>query len=143
MKKRSFLLLEVLIAFLLVTLCLVPLVKQPLKLYKEEMAYLEQMEKERLADWTFTEVKELLLKNEIPWEKIPEKSAESDPFPLSPMTIHIPGCKPKTVRRKFHLTGRAEKLGMENQTYRQLGVYIFLDDQKYQFRLPVQKLEVK
>lgn len=142
MKKRSFLLIEILIAFSLVAICIVPLVKQPLKLYQEEISRLEQIEKERLADWTFTEVKEMLLKNEIPWDSIPAKGEESASFPLSPAQISIPGCTPKTLHRSFILTGRGEKVGQGNATYRQLGVYIFLEKEKYTFRLPIQKVSI-
>lgn len=140
MKKRPFLLLEVLIALLLVILCAVPLVNQPLKLYKKEIKNLETMEMERLADWTFTEVKEILLKNEIPWKKIPAKAETTALFSLPPSTIQIPGCTPKKIERSFQLSGRGEKIGTGNATVRQLGVYIFLNEEKYTFRLPVKKI---
>lgn len=141
MKKRAFLLLEILIAFSLVALCIVPLVTQPLKLYKEEIAYLEKMEMERLADWTFTEVKEILLKNEIPWKKIPGKHEHSASFSLPPATIEVPGIGSKSVKRSFYLSGRGEKIGLKDEVFRQLGVYILLNGQKYSFRLPIQKIE--
>lgn len=138
MKKNPFLLLEVLIAFTLVTLCIVPLVRQPLQLYRTELAYLEEMELERLAEWAFTEAKEILLKNEIPWAKIPHKGEVAGPFPLSPTTLNIPGCPGKIIERSFLLKGRGEKPGPNGAQYRQLGVCIFLGTHKYWFRLPVQ-----
>ena len=142
MKKRSFLLLEILIAFTLVTVCIVPLVKQPLKLYKREIEELEVMEMERLADWTFTEIKEIFLKNEISWDQIPGKGERSSSFPMSEATLEIPACKDKKIQREFHLTGRGEKQGLKGEIYRQLGVYVFLNKKKYTFRLPVQKIKV-
>lgn len=143
MKKRPFLLLEILIAFTLVTICAIPLVKQPLKLYKGEIEYLKKMEQERLADWTFTEIEELLLKNAIPWEEIPGKDVTTSPFPLPSVTLEIPRCKPKIIERSFVLNGRGEKVGSNNEIYRQIGVLVFLNKQKYEFRLPVQKLSVE
>lgn len=140
MKKRPFLLIEVLIAFLLVTICSVPLVKQPLKLYKDEMEYLEKMERERLADWSFTEIKEILIRNDIPWEKLPIKGAETAPIPLSPMTLELPGCRKKLIERSFVLKGRGQRMKDASAEYRQLGVYIFLDQYKYEFRIPVEKM---
>lgn len=140
MKKRTFLLLEVLLAFSLVTLCIIPLVRQPLKLYKSEVECLEKLEMERLAEWTFSEIKEILLRNEIPWEKIPAKSTTSEPFPLSDAKVEIPGCKTRIIKRSFTLTGRGEKRGSEKTLYRQLGVYLLLNDHNYAFRLPVQKI---
>jgi len=141
MKKRTFLLIEILISFMLVAICIVPLVKQPLKLYREEMSRLEQIEKERLADWTFTEIKEMLLKNEIPWEKIPTRGVESTVFPLPSSKIEIPGCTPNFVKRSFILKGEGEKIGGDTM-YRQIGVYVFLNEEKYRFRIPIQKVSV-
>jgi arsenate reductase-like glutaredoxin family protein len=143
MKKRNFLLLEVLIAFSLITICAIPLIKQPLKFYREEIAKLEQIEKERIADWTFTEIKEILLKNEIPWKKLPDKGETTSPFHLPPSQIQIFGKTPKMIKRSFVLTGRGEKQGLNSEVYRQLGVYVFLNDEKYTYRIPVQKLQVQ
>lgn len=140
LRKKPFLLLEVLVAFVLLTICLVPLVKQPLLLYKKERACLEEMEWERLADWTFTEVKELLLKNEIDWEKIPKPLKTSANFPLPPKTICLPGYDPKEIERHFQLYTYGEKQGLENQTYRQLKVTVFLKTKSYEFRLPIQRI---
>lgn len=143
MKKRTFLLLEILIAFFLVSLCIVPLVKQPLQLYRSELERLEGMEMERLADWTFSEVKEMLLKNEIPWAKIPNKSETTDPFPLADGVIQLPGSKAKTIRRSFTLYGNGVKPGKDGADYRQLGIYVDLNGVEYEFRLPVRKVFVE
>jgi hypothetical protein len=140
-KKRSFLLLEVLIALLFVSLCIAPMMQAPLAVFKKERKNLEQMEKERLADWSFSEVKERLLKNEIPWEKIPKQYEETGPFPLPDVKIELPGYKPKTIKRIFTLYGQGKKEGKGGQDLRQLYVRIFLDGEKekYEFRLPAQK----
>jgi len=140
MKKRPFLLLEILIAFFLISLCIVPLVKKPLALYRSELKQLEEIEKERLADWTFSEVKEILLKNEIPWAKIPNKDETTDPFPLADGVIELPGCKAKTIQRTFTLHGNGKKAGKDGADYRQLGIYVKLDESEYEFRLPVKKV---
>lgn len=142
MKKRNFVLLEVLIAFLLVAICLLPLVKQPLKLYKSELEQLEKLELERMADWTFTEVKEILLKNEIPWEKIPEKGSKSDFFSLPAAFLQIPGHSAKKVERSFYLSGRGNRVGTNGIIYRQIWLYILLNNQKYDYRLPIERLPV-
>ena len=124
MKKRSFLLFEILIAFLLVALCAVPLVRQPLTLFRAEMRSLELLERERLADWTFSEIKEKLLKNEIPWEKIPSKGNKSTVFRLPPSTIRIPGCAPKQIERTYTIACRGEKIGLQDEIYRSLRIKI-------------------
>ncbi len=143
MKKRTFLLLEVLIAFTLATICVIPLVKQPIAFYKNEMKNLELMELERLADWSFTEVKEELLKNRIAWDEIPKKKALSRKFSLKDMRLQIPTCKDKRVERSFVLKGRGEKKGPHDEIYRIIGIHIFLNHHEYQYRTLVQKLPVK
>jgi hypothetical protein len=144
MRKRNFLLLEVLIALSLLTICLVPLVKQPLKLYKKEIEHLEDLELERVADWTFMEVKEMFLKGEISWNRLPDHIwGETQAFALSPTQIQIPGCQPKTFKRSFTLITRGEKVGKNDEIYRQIYVKIFLNKQRYEFRIPVEKKSIK
>ncbi len=139
-KKRTFVLLEVLIAFSLVSLCIVPLMSHPLKLLRAERRKLILMEKERLADWTFIEMKERFLKNEIPWERIPHREEHTGPFSLPDAKIRLPGLKEQTVKRTFSLYGKGEKISQTDTDYRQLYVTVSLDEEKYEFRLPVQKL---
>ncbi len=143
MKKRPFLLIESLIALSLLALCAVPLVKQPLLFYKDEMNFLTQMEIERLADWTFTEVKELLLKNELPWDEIPPQNQRTGPFPLSDGKIQIPGCKTKRVARSFSLRGKGEKTGANKNLYRQVYLEIEIDKKKFEFRVPIEKVNME
>jgi hypothetical protein len=131
-KKRTFLLLEILIALSLATLCIVPFVKQPLFLYKKELAALEQIEKERLADWTFTEIEEMFLKNEIPRSEIPDKGENSIVFSLPDAHICIPNHAPKVIHRTFYIKTRGDK-----GASRQLGIYVHLDNDLYSFRLPI------
>lgn len=146
MKKRTFLLFEILIAFFLVALCAVPLVRQPLQFYRSEMKSLEQLERERLADWTFTEIKEKLLKTEIPWKKIPAKGNKSPAFSLPSATIQIPGCRAKQIERTFTLSCTGEKKGLHEEIYRSLLISVdFLPDlfskkpSHYTYRVIVQK----
>ena len=115
MRKTTFLLPEILIAFFLVTLCVVPLVRQPMQIICIEIERLEELEKERLADWTFSEVKEMFLKREIAWEKLPERGERTENIPLPNAKIELPHCPPKTVRRSFYLTGRGFKTGLHSR----------------------------
>lgn len=142
MKKRTFLLLEILIAFFLVSLCAIPLVTGPLKLHRQQTLQLVELEKERLADWTFCEIKEMLLKNEIPWKKIPLKGVETSPFSLKSARIQIPNSKLRNIKREFTLKGRGEK-ETADQITRIVGIYVFLDQTKYEFRLPILKKKQK
>ena len=125
-KKRTFLLLEILIAIFIVSLCLIPLIQAPIRSYRAEMRLLEEMEGERLADWTFSEIKEKLLKNEIPWEKLPGTEVKSAPFSLPSATIQIFGAKTKKIERTFTLKcGKiGERTGKNGEVYRMFTVAI-------------------
>lgn len=151
--KHTFLLLEILIAILLVSLCLIPLIQSPIQSYRAEMKLLEEMEGERLAEWSFSEVKDKLLKNEIPWDKIPSLTEKSAPIDLPPITIQIPGSKPKKIERSFVLRcgKKGEKEGLKGEIYRMMHVDIMFtprlsqkkqkkDKRDYSYRLMVRKL---
>lgn len=140
MRKQHFLLFEILIGLALVTACIAPLVKNSISLYRAETERLENLELERLADWTFSEIKEMLLKNEIPWSKLPDFNEITSPFFLPEKTIQLPGSSPKTVSRNFTLKGQGKKEGKNNEEYRHLYIYIYLNEAEYIYRLPVQKL---
>ncbi len=71
--KRPFLLLELLIAFSLVTIFAFPLIFNPLNRLNKELGKLEQIETERLSELLLSEVKENLYLNKVPWKKIPTK----------------------------------------------------------------------
>ncbi len=140
-KKKTFLLVEVLTAFLLVALCIVPLVRKPLAMFKTELEKLEALELERYADWAFSEVKEKLLKNEIPWEKIPKHEETMGPFFLPDAKLTLPGYREKKISRTFTLYGKGQKDGLQGEDFRQLQITISLGEKKYLYRLPVQKLK--
>lgn len=146
MRKRPFILLEILIALTLVILCAIPLIIQPIKAYRFEMKSLEEVEGERLADWTFSEIKEEMLKNSISWDKLPSLNETTGPFSLVDGTIQLPGREPKKIKRSFMLFGKGEKKGERGQAYRMLYVKIEFDPvlspkQKiYTYRLPVQRI---
>lgn len=137
--------LEVLIGFSLAILFLVPLVREPLKHYQTEVASLERLEKERLADWTFTEIQEMLLKNEIPWKELPELNKTLERRELPPAVIHLPGSSPKKVPRWFALHCHGQKEGPKGELYKMLHIYIYFADTtrgNAKYRLIVQKLPV-
>lgn len=150
MKKQPFLLLEILISILLVSLCLIPLIQSPIRSYKAQVRLLEEMEGERLAEWTFSEIREMLLKNEIPWEKLPKPNQTTLPFPLPFQAIDLPGLKPKNIQRSFTLRCKknGEKEGLKGETYRMIYVDIEFEpklSQKkgkgtYSYRLAIRKI---
>ncbi len=126
-KKQPFLLFEVLIAILLVSICLVPLIERPIRSYISEWKLIKEIEGERLANIAFSEIKEKLLKNEIPWAKIPGPGQMTKPFLLPPVTLTLGHNKPISIERSFVLKckKKGEKTNQENECYRLLNIEIF------------------
>lgn len=110
---------------MLVILCAIPLIVEPIRLYRTEMKRFEEIEGERLADWTFSEIKEKLLKNEIPWKNLPSKPGAAFSYPLPPLNIQIPGQSKKSIRRSYTLRCRREKEGLQGEIYRIFDVNIY------------------
>lgn len=140
--------LEVLIAFLLVMICLVPLVREPLHHYRTEISSLERLETQRIADWTFTEIQEQLLKNEIPWESLPSLHESTPRKSLPAVQIQIPGSPPKEIPRFVSLYCKGEKEGLKGELYKLLYVRVYFSDNPKEvssarFRLMVQKLTME
>lgn len=144
MKKRSFLLLEVLIAFTLLGLFMPMLMRLPLNHYKEQIKCLEQFERQRLADWTFSEVKELLLKHTIPWNQLPNRKDSPLRRKLTPARIAIPDLFSKELSRSLQLKCVKEKIGPQGQLFRLYEAEISLGEEKettpFTYRLFIQKL---
>ncbi|MBI3508250.1 MAG: hypothetical protein HY069_01255 [Chlamydiia bacterium] len=143
MQKRSFLLLEILIALSLIGICIVPLVSRPLELLQAENKILWEMEGERLADWTYSEIQIQLFKNAIPWEKLPTKEKKKVDFSLPDIIANIPG-KERRIKRHFTLEYDLGR-DVEAQSYRLFKVQIHftpeLNKKKgYEYQVIVRKI---
>ena len=126
-KKKSFLLLEILIGLVLIELIAIPLLKKPITAYRAEIRFFEDAEGERLADIAFLEIKEKLITNAIPWEALPGPG-EAKHFSLPPTILQIPGFPPKEIQRAYTLKchKRHERTGKNQELYRFLHVEIEL-----------------
>lgn len=122
-KKRPFLLLEVLIAVSLVALFAAPLMRLPIRYYRLEIERLEKFERQRIADWTFSEVKEMLLKEALPWDSLPGKGQRRS-FSLPDAKLLLPHLPVRTTRRFFTLECRGEKEGLHGEIFRLYSIEI-------------------
>jgi hypothetical protein len=102
-------LLEILIAISLIVLSLIPLVREPIHLHMAEKLRFEKMEGNRIAAWTYTEIREKFLKGEFRWEQIPSLKAKSKVFDLPPVPLLVPPVADKIVTRTFQLKTLKEK----------------------------------
>ena len=81
-QKRRLTILEVLIAFFLVVVCLLPLVFPHTAIYLAQQEFIQTIACDRIAGFVFLDVLEKLHKNEIPWEDIKNGTVFSIPDQL-------------------------------------------------------------
>lgn len=105
-KKRPYLLLELLIAFALLTACLLPLTQNPLTMVGKEREMLQELELAREADLLFADVKQRLYTNKIPYEKL----IPWDDKKLTPLKLELGKNYTKEFKREIRLRSQVEKI---------------------------------
>ena len=139
-QKKPMLLLEILIAMSLVSLCIAPLIKSPLEMHRSEMSHLTRIESGRIAAWTFTEIVEKLLKNEIHWESLPKLGEFGPRITLSDVPLKLPPLPEKsTLSRKYSFKTLQEKRVADGPIHRLLAVRLEIGDREFTYRTIVTK----
>lgn len=133
-KKRPALLLEVLLAMTFLAMCMSELILRPIHFHRAAIKQLERIDCDRIAAWTFSEIKEKFLKNEISWSQIPTLQVESKPFSLPKTSLQIPQLSSHTVPRTFTLITTKEKVDQDGQIYRLVSVKIKIDGRKFTYQ---------
>lgn len=120
-KKRSYLLLELLIAFTLLITCLLPLTQNPLKMVANEREMLEKLELAREADLLFADVKRRLYTNQISYDKFTKWEDKLEPFKLELGKNYT-----KTFKREIRLRSQVKevKKNKAGEEIRLLNVHI-------------------
>ncbi len=139
LKKRPAALLEVLIALSLITLCAVPLIRQPIANHQAEMAQIERIETGRVAACTFAEIREKFLKKEIRWKQIPGLKAKSASFSLANASLQLPPLQTRPIKRSFTLETLEEKQEPDGRTYRLVAAHIYIGKNPFTYRLTLFK----
>ncbi len=123
-KQRPFLLLELLIALTLCTICIPLFVKNPLLFLNKEKTSLENMELQRCAENSFCTLKTLLYKNTINWNSLSLKRKEASYVENeTPIKISFPQTTPKLYREKYKLwTIEEKKEEKSNKVARRVGI---------------------
>lgn len=81
-RKRSFLLFELLISLALIALCLFPLIKPHVTIKRIENSYLENVFFETRSHIAYCKLKELLHEHKIPWKQLESFEGEIPDDPL-------------------------------------------------------------
>ena len=74
MKKRNYLLVEILLAIFIISLCVLPIVKTPIVVYSKIQQNLQKIEYERLCDLAYFTIKNDLYQQKIPWDNLLDKN---------------------------------------------------------------------
>lgn len=131
-KKNSYLLLETIIALFLITICLLPIAQNPIFFLKSQIISLEKMDLERIADLSFSEIKEKLYKNEIPFDEIIKNEEKSKLYNLKDEYILLDKFPQKQVLRNFKICQVKDKKGPGGAKYKLCRVNVFLEMPKKQ-----------
>ncbi|HLB53146.1 MAG TPA: hypothetical protein VJK48_05510 [Chlamydiales bacterium] len=136
------------IALALAMICAVPLLTKPIRIFRSEIKFIEEGERERLADWTFSEIKaELFIKSDF--HHLPSLHETMGPIQLPPISIELPKLSPRVVNRSYVLYCKGEKESKEGKSFRLFYVKIhFTPDlwgkkKIYEYRLAVDEESVK
>jgi hypothetical protein len=89
-KKKSFLLLEVLIAISILAMSIPFLIHNPIFFYKKELKTLEDLELKQIEIKAFTEIRNMLFKNEISWNLFSSKKHEEGYISEEPLFFYLP-----------------------------------------------------
>lgn len=123
--KRSFILIEILIALLIITLFTIPLIRNPIYFCKSQIKSLEKLECERIAELTFLDLKiDLLKKEEININKIPKYEEEAPKIPLKSYPLKL--LKKKKIKRFYKLYSKRQKRSLNDDIYKLVHVKIYL-----------------
>jgi hypothetical protein len=144
--KRSFLLLEILIALFLLSLCLFPIARNPIFFLKSQLKIIDEIHCQRIADLTFCKIKEKLYQNEICWDSLIKNKSNSKIYSdLKDELVEVDNFYKKEIKRSYKISIKNQKKGQGNYLYRILNVEIYLlpKNQKksfiYNYNIFVQK----
>lgn len=124
MKKiRAFLLLELIIGLLLLTLCLLPFVRIPSAAMREELLVIQRLEMQHMADRIAAWVKERIYSQEITWEQIAHTKQKPYVFGESTVFLPVKELAKQRYTQKCFLYSTLKK-GQNNEEYRLVTVNV-------------------
>ena len=111
-------LLEILLSITVIALFAPILMRSVVSHYRRQVDRLEAFERRRIADWTFSEVKERLLRQSIPWNQLPAKGESIELPGFTDIVVAIPQLQPRTFSRTCILKCKRQKEGKQQEIYR-------------------------
>jgi len=134
LRRKHLTLLEVMIAFLLIILCVIPLVTPHLMMYREQKRLLLQVNLDHLANRLYAEIYQDLQQGEIPWEVLENEES----VPLDRLARRINRILPEESRYQFKLIKpKNRKEGPLQKYLYQLTLSFSWDEQNAQYTYQV------
>jgi hypothetical protein len=132
--KRALSLIECLVAVMMIALIALPLANYPSFFFQKEVTALKEIEKKRIAELTFLEIKNL---DPPKWDK----QRSLSPFPLSPTSIDLGPLGTTPITRSFTWNVIRPKKEKEEEI-RLVRIDIYLGDQKFNsYNILVEKFQ--
>lgn len=110
-RRAHFTLLEIMIAFFIVSVCAIPLLAPNLWMVRAERSFSFQIEAGRMSSLLVQGLLELIYSNDIPWEALNDKVRRPLPFDIK-KEYNLPSGWPYTVSYAFE--ERKHKKGQDN-----------------------------
>ncbi|MBS0652291.1 MAG: hypothetical protein JSR39_02050 [Verrucomicrobia bacterium] len=121
-KKQTFLLLELLIALSLFTLCVLPLIQIPFNALSSEIKSCQRMQLQRLADLTFAEIEAQLFQNQISWDDLSCKRREKTQVVKDVQAVQLKGIGKRDFERTCSIWTSRLKQGKNQDQHRLLTI---------------------
>jgi hypothetical protein len=103
---HSYLLLELLIALTLVTLCLLPFIGIPSKAVKEELLSMQRLQLQHMSDRTYAGIKERMYQQDISWDQLVHAEEKKMILIEDQITLPIKELAAQRFGRKCYLSSR-------------------------------------
>lgn len=116
-KKRTFVLLEIVIAFAIVSVAILPFFSHPYQHMRKEMDILFEMELERHAQNKLAEVYELLIKKEIPEQIVFGDLKQKNPYEANIITVKLGKNFVRDYQEKVFIDWHRQKLSNDRIFY--------------------------
>lgn len=115
-KKRPFSLMEVMICFMLILFCLIPLIYPNYALYKERIKFADTIKVDHTVTLLYGNLLEQLYRREIPYEQITQSG--TSPLQINPEILSAQGINASTFPYDISLTSKnALRKGQKNGSY--------------------------
>lgn len=138
-KKHYMILLEVLIALMLITLCMFPLIVPHVDLLKAHTQVSNSMKLDHLANQLYADVLDRLQRNEIPWNAIQSKNA----LPIDAAMLQRVGYKDNAPIIGTYQFEEVHAKPTEEEKRKQAGWVLHLTKLTFNFTSPQNKKELK